>query len=129
MTDVCTEGKREYMPFLRFKGFEKKHLKEAAPALTKEFARIANIPEEIVKIELLPVEQITNTPPSLEILMFQRKKEVHDALASKLHAMLSEYGYENVHIFFVILTPSLYYKEGQPLKEIPSIKQTTASLF
>jgi hypothetical protein len=107
------------MPFLRFKGFEKNFLKQISPLLIEQFSDIANIPREIVKIELLDVEQITDTPLSVEIFMFQREQKKHDALASKMYSILSEYGYKNVHIFFIILTPSLYYKEGRPLKEIP----------
>ncbi|WP_027415927.1 DUF1904 family protein [Aneurinibacillus terranovensis] len=115
------------MPFLRFKGVEKALLKEIAPALIDEFSHIAAIPKEIVKIELLSIEQITDTPPSLEIFMFQREKEKHDALASRLYSLLSEHGYKNIHIFFVMLTHSLYYKEGSPLTEIPSLKQSVTS--
>lgn len=115
------------MPFLRFKGFDSTLLKTISPTLIKEFSHIASIPKDIVKIELLTVEQITHTPPSLEILMFQREQEKHDALASMLYDMLKEHGYTNVHIFFVILTPSLYYKEGRPLKEIPKIEVSSSS--
>jgi hypothetical protein len=115
------------MPFLRFKGIEKDLLKKIAPAIVEEFSHIANIPSDIVKVELLNIEPILNSPASLEILMFQREKEKHDALAFKLHTLLSENGYNNVHIFFVMLTPSLYYKEGIPLKEIPSTRNSVAS--
>ncbi|ERI08713.1 hypothetical protein HMPREF0083_03220 [Aneurinibacillus aneurinilyticus ATCC 12856] len=124
--DICMERK-ETMPFLRFKGFDRNLLKTISPTLIEEFSHIVNIPKDIVKIELLTVEQITNTPPSLEILMFQREQEKHDALAATLYSMLKEHGYTNVHIFFVILTPSLYYKEGQPLKEIPKIEVLSSS--
>ncbi|WP_047151154.1 DUF1904 family protein [Aneurinibacillus tyrosinisolvens] len=115
------------MPFLRFKGFEKKILQQIAPDLVAEFSHIANVPKEIVKIELVAVEQITDHPPSLEILMFPREKETHDRLASRLHAMVSEYGYSHVHIFFILLNHSLYYKEGSPLAEIPSVKQPSCT--
>ena len=43
---------------------------------------IVQIPQEIVKIELLPYQIITNTPLSVEILMFQRSQEIHDAVAA-----------------------------------------------
>ncbi|MGA9173228.1 MAG: DUF1904 family protein [Thermoactinomyces sp.] len=110
------------MPFLRFKGFDKKLVQEISPVLVEKFAQIAEIPEEIVKIELLQIDAIQNSPPSLEILMFEREKEKHDAIARTLYECLSKVGYENTHIFFILLTPSLYYKNGQPLKEIPKIK-------
>ncbi|WCK53342.1 DUF1904 family protein [Aneurinibacillus sp. Ricciae_BoGa-3] len=115
------------MPFLRFKGIDKDLLKNIAPTIVEEFSYIANVPEEIVKIELLHIEPILNSPASLEILMFQREKEKHDALAAKLHAILRENGYDNVHIFFVMLTPSLYYKEGIPLKEVPTARNSIAT--
>ncbi|MBA4544418.1 MULTISPECIES: DUF1904 family protein [Thermoactinomyces] len=111
------------MPFLRFKGFDKQLVQKISPAVVKNFARIAEIPEEIVKIELLQIDSIQNSPPSLEIMMFEREKEKHDAIARSLYQCLSEAGYENTHIFFILLTPSLYYKNGQPLKEIPKMKQ------
>ncbi len=105
------------MPFLRFKGFDKPFLQAIAPVITEKFSGIAKIPEETVKIELINVERITDTPLSLEIFMFQRDKEEHDAIASAMHNVLKEYGFAHVHIFFIILEPSLYYKEGVPLKE------------
>lgn len=104
------------MPYLRFKGFSDVFLEEITPKVVDEFAGIVQIPEEIVKIELLPYKIITNTPLSVEILMFQRAQEVHDAIAASIHGILSERGYRNVHIFFVILNRNLYYKEGRPLE-------------
>ncbi|MGC4376401.1 DUF1904 family protein [Fictibacillus sp. Mic-4] len=105
------------MPFLRFKGIERDILKEISPLLVEEFSYTANVSKEKVKIELLNVERITDTPPSVEIFMFPRDQEVHDDLASIIHHLLKNRGYGNVHIFFVLLSPSLYYKEGRPLKE------------
>ncbi|MBM7563153.1 hypothetical protein JOC55_000085 [Paenibacillus sacheonensis] len=104
---------------MRFKGFSAAFLKQIAPPLVEEFAALVSIPKEIVKIELLDIQVITNTPRSLEILMFQRTQELHDAIASKLNRMLTEFGCENVHIFFIILNPALYYKEGKPLRSQP----------
>ncbi|KLU64178.1 hypothetical protein DEAC_c38110 [Desulfosporosinus acididurans] len=107
------------MPFLRFKGFEKSIVKKISPFIIDEFSNIVSIPRDMVKIELLHVEQVANSPLSVEIFMFQRQQKEHDALASMIYKKLYEYGYKNPHIFFVILTPSLYYKEGKPLNEIP----------
>ena len=106
------------MPYLRFKGFDEVFLQELLPVLVEEFSRIAAVPQEIVKVELLSITQITATPRSLEIFMFPRTQEKHDAIAGNLHGLLSHFGYRDVHIFFVLLTPSLYYKEGVPLKNI-----------
>jgi Domain of unknown function (DUF1904) len=103
------------VPFLRFKGFTASFLKQITPSLVEEFSCLVKIPKDIVKIELLNIETITNTPRSLEIMMFQRAQDMHDAIASKLNRMLTEFGYDNVHIFFVILSPGLYYKEGKSL--------------
>lgn len=107
------------MPFLRFAGFERNFLQELAPVLIEKFSDIANVPKEIIKIERLQVDAIANSPQSLEIQMFQREQDTHDALAAMMHQLLKARGAEHVHIYFVILTPSLYYKEGIPLKEIP----------
>ncbi|MDR3579219.1 MAG: DUF1904 family protein [Oryzomonas sp.] len=106
------------MPYLRFKGFEEEFLWRVAPVLVEEFSRIAAVPSEIVKIELFGITQITATPRSLEVLMFPRKQEKHDHIARALYDLLSNFGYTDVHIFFVLLTPTLYYKEGIPLKNI-----------
>ncbi|MFC0470385.1 DUF1904 family protein [Halalkalibacter kiskunsagensis] len=113
------------MPFLRFKGFEKKHIEAITPMLINEFSVIADVPKEIVKVELLEIEQITNSPSSVEIFMFQRKQETHDAIASMIYKKISKYGYDHAHIFYVILTHELYYKEGKPLQEIPKNRIST----
>jgi hypothetical protein len=103
------------MPYLRFKGFTSDYLKTIAPRLVEEFADHVNITREMVKIELLLTEAITPVPLSLEILMFPRTQEVHDATAAMLNRILSESGYDKVHIFFILLSPQLYYKNGEPL--------------
>lgn len=106
------------MPYLRFKGFDEAFLRQASPLLVDEFSRIAAVPREIVKIELLNIKQITASPRSLEIFMFPRPPELHDRIAENLHSLLSQLGYQDVHIFFVLLTPSRYYKQGLPLKNV-----------
>ncbi len=106
------------MPYLRFKGFDEEFLLRAAPAIVEEFARVAAVPREIVKVELLSIIRITDTPRSLEILMFPRSQERHDRIAARLHGLLNNYNYRDVHIFFVALSPLLYYKEGMPLTNI-----------
>lgn len=112
------------MPFLRFTGFDKTALQELAPALISRFSDIANIPEEIIKLERTLVEPIANSPLSVEIRMFQREQEKHDAIAAMIHDLLHAHGHHHVHIYYILLNPALYYKEGVPLKEIP--KRTSA---
>jgi hypothetical protein len=107
------------VPYLRFKGFDEDFLRQNRSVLIEEFSRIAAVPQEIVKIERLTIIRITATPCSLEIYMFPRTQETHDAIAGNMYDLLSHFGYQDVHIFFVLLTPSLYYKEGQPLKYLP----------
>lgn len=106
------------MPYLRFKGFDEEFVRQQVPLLVEQFSRIAAVPREIVKVELLNITQITPTPRSLEIYMFPRTQEKHDAIAATLHDVLNRHGYRDVHIFFVLLAPSLYYKEGLPLQNI-----------
>lgn len=106
------------MPYLRFKGFDEEFVRQQAPLFVEEFSRAAAVPREIVKVELLSITQITPTPRSLEIYMFPRTQEKHDVIAATLQAILSRHGYRDVHIFFVLLAPSLYYKEGMPLQDI-----------
>lgn len=106
------------MPYLRFKGFDEEFLQQLLPVLVGEFSRVAAVPPEIVKVELLCIKQITATPRSLEIFMFPRDQGKHDQIAANLNALLSHFGYRDVHIFFVLLSPSLYYKDGMPLKDI-----------
>ncbi|TDF93816.1 DUF1904 family protein [Paenibacillus piri] len=103
------------MPYLRFKGFTGDLLRSIAPRVVDEFAQLVGIAKEKVKIEQLLTETITQVPCSVEILMFPRKQEVHDAVASALNKLLCECGYDQVHIFYVLLSPSLYYKNGEPL--------------
>lgn len=107
------------MPFLRFKGFDEERVRQMTPSVIEEFSRVAGVPQEVVKVELLSIRQITATPRSLEIYMFERDREKHDAIAATLHALMLHRGFEGVHIFFVLLTPALYYKEGAPLQTLP----------
>ncbi len=106
------------MPFLRFKGFDEGFLRERVPLFIEEFSRVAGVPRDKVKIESLAIVQITATPRSLEIFMFPRPQKKHDAIAATLNDLLSHFGFLDVHIFFVLLTPELYYKEGRPLQDI-----------
>lgn len=104
------------MPYIRFKGFPEVFLEEITPIVVDEFSEIVQIPKEMVKIEGLPYNIITNTPLSVEILMFQRSQDTHNAIAARINDILSKRGYLNVHIFFIILQRNLYYKEGRPLE-------------
>ena len=106
------------MPYLRFKGFDESFLREEASLFVEEFARVAEVPQEKVKLELLPVIRITDTPRSLEIFMFPREQRKHDFIAETMDTLFNHFGIQDVHIFFIPLTPRLYYKEGQPLKHI-----------
>lgn len=105
------------MPFLRFKGFDKEMLTAFAPQLAERVSDLAGISPSKVKVELLHADFITDVPPSVEIAMFPRKQEIHDAIAQWLHERLQERGYERAHIYYVLLNPALYYKEGKPLKD------------
>ncbi len=105
------------MPYLRFSGFEEGFLHRVLPVLVEEFSRVAGVPPKTVKVELLQIRQITATPSSLEIRMFPQPRERHDRIAALLHELLSHFGHGDVHIYFVLLAPSLYYKEGVPLAD------------
>ncbi|MED1785283.1 DUF1904 family protein [Brevibacillus fortis] len=104
------------MPFLRFKGFAKQDIEPISQILIEEFSKIAEVAQEKVKLELLSVEQLTNSPLSVEIMMFPREPKQHDAIASAIHGILKKQGFLHVHIFFILLSPTLYYKEGLPLQ-------------
>lgn len=106
------------MPYLRFKGFDEGFLREQLPVLVEEFSRVAAVPREVVKVESLGVTRITETPRSVEVFMFPRTQEKHDAIAAALNGLLSRFDYRNVHIFFVLLAPSLYYRDGEPLGSV-----------
>lgn len=114
------------MPYLRFKGFDEKLLLAMLPELQDEFSLVAGVPPDIVKIELLPDSRMADTPNSLEILMFPRDQEKHDSIAAALHAALSRHGFRDTHIFFVMLSPSLYYKQGEPLKNATRLADSHA---
>ncbi|NQX71452.1 DUF1904 family protein [Paenibacillus alba] len=108
------------MPFLRFKGFQKDFITSVSPDIIQEFSKLTGVVPEKVKIELLLIEQLNNSPLSLEILMFPREQEMHDRIVQALYDLLHAHGFGDVHIFFILLSPHLYYKEGQPLKTIQS---------
>ena len=103
------------MPFIRYKGFDKDFLLSFAPQLAKQFAEITGVPTELIKMELLPTEPLSAVPQSVEILMFPRHQAVHDAIAKCFNDCLRASGHPGVHIFFILLSPALYYKEGKPL--------------
>jgi len=106
------------MPFLRFKGFEENCLRRLLPALVEKFSWAAAVPREIVKVELLKIVQLSETPQSLEIYMFPREQKKHDLIATTMNELLSAEGFGGVHIFFVLLNPALYYKEGRPVQDL-----------
>ncbi|MDD9268049.1 DUF1904 family protein [Paenibacillus sp. GCM10023248] len=104
------------MPFLRFKGFQSDFVTSISSDIIEEFSRITGVVQQKVKIELLLVEQLNNSPQSLEIMMFPRDQDMHDRIALAMNNLLAAHGFGEVHIFFILLSPHLYYKEGQPLK-------------
>ena len=110
------------MPFLRFKGFDPQFLREISPELVENFSRLAEVSKEKVKIESFQMEMITNSPLSVEIYMFPRAQKKHDEIAAMIHSILHRHGFGQAHIFFVMLSPSLYYKEGLPLQQMPSTR-------
>lgn len=103
------------MPFLRFKGFQKDFISSISSTIIQQFSKLTGVVQEKIKIELLLVEQLNNSPLSLEIYMFPRDQELHDNIVKELYTILCEHGFHDVHIFFILLSPHLYYKEGQPL--------------
>lgn len=112
------------MPIIRFKGFEREQVKSLAPFIIDGMHEVVAVPKENVKIELLHVEMITDAPRYVEILMFERAQEQHDAVAKMLYDLLCQHGFEQVHIFFIRLTPSLYYKGGHKLMKIPTLNRS-----
>ncbi|AIC95954.1 hypothetical protein BleG1_3407 [Shouchella lehensis G1] len=106
------------LPYLRFTGFSSERLQALAPVVIDVFSEIVHISKEKVKIERSTLEPILNVPLTIEIRMFSRAQSVHDQIASNLAALLREEGFETVHIYFLILSPELYYKDGVPIKPI-----------
>ncbi|HJV46782.1 MAG TPA: DUF1904 family protein [Bacillota bacterium] len=103
------------MPFLRFKGFEHDFVRQIAPEVILQIVRLADVTEEKVKIELVPIIRITDTPLSLEIYIFPRDQKKHDQIAAAMNQIFEDHGCIGVHIFFILLNPELYYKNGMPL--------------
>ncbi|MDF2646564.1 MAG: hypothetical protein K0Q73_2369 [Paenibacillus sp.] len=66
------------MPFLRFKGFQKDFISSISSTIIQQFSKLTGVVQEKIKIELLLVEQLNNSPLSLEIYMFPRDQELHD---------------------------------------------------
>ncbi|GAF22025.1 MULTISPECIES: DUF1904 family protein [Shouchella] len=104
------------LPYLRFTGFSSERLQTLAPTVIDVFSEIVHISKEKVKIERSTLEPILNVPLTIEIRMFSRAQSVHDQIANNLSALLREEGFETVHIYFLILSPELYYKDGVPIK-------------
>ncbi|MDR6725347.1 MULTISPECIES: DUF1904 family protein [Paenibacillus] len=107
------------MPFIRFRGFTGHQLEEVVPKITEQMSLTSNIPQERIKAERYDVQALTPSPASIEIVMFQRDQEIHNRMASSIYVILVEAGLPDVHIFFSILEPTLYYKQGKPLTDYP----------
>ncbi|WP_164985087.1 DUF1904 family protein [Ammoniphilus sp. CFH 90114] len=103
------------MPYLRFNGFTTEELTSLIPKITQVFAITADIEEGKVKVELCQRDSLTHNPRYLEILMFQRSQDKHDRIVADLHELLESGGFKDTHIFYMILDPKLYYKNGKPL--------------
>ncbi|MFB4213198.1 DUF1904 family protein [Shouchella sp. JSM 1781072] len=109
------------LPYLRFTGFSTETLQALAPAIIDVFTGIVDMSKEKVKIERVMSEPIANVPLTLEIRMFPRDQDVHDDIAETFTTFFREEGYDSVHIYFLLLSPERYYKNGKPIKR--SIKQ------
>lgn len=107
------------MPFIRFRGFTGNQLEEVVPHIIEKMVLILNIPHERMKAERYDVQALVPSPASVEILMFQRDQEIHNRIAFCVHMILSDADMPDAHIFFNILSPSLYYKQGKPLLDYP----------
>ena len=106
------------MPYVRFNGFDEGVFRQILPSIIDAVSEISDAPREKVKVELLGIKRLTETPLSIEILMFPRAQKTHDAIAAHLYNLVKLHGYTDVHIFFVMLAPSLYYRNGVPLNNI-----------
>lgn len=107
------------MPFIRFKGFNKEDVERLSESIIEQSSEIIEVPKQLIKLELLNIEAITPNPCTVEIYMFQREPDKHHALANSLYQIVSQAGYQDAHIFFVMLTEAYYYKEGQALTDYP----------
>ena len=107
------------MPFIRFKGFNKEDVERLSESIIEKSSEIIEVPKQLIKLELLNIETITPNPCTVEIYMFQREPDKHHALANSLYQIISQAGYKDAHIFFVMLTEAYYYKQGQPLTNYP----------
>jgi hypothetical protein len=106
------------MPYVRFNGFDACLVRRILPTVIETVSAISAAPKDKVKVELYDVKRLTETPRSIEILMFPRPQHVHDAIASRLHALVASQGHTDAHIFFILLSPSLYYRDGVPLHTV-----------
>lgn len=105
------------MPFLRLKGFKEEFLRSAVQEIIDVFSQAAEVPKEIVKIEMLNIIQLTCTPLSIEIYMFARDQGKYDVIAKSLDKLLKRHGHSGLHIFFITLNQERYYKNGLPLQD------------
>ncbi|GAA5213228.1 DUF1904 domain-containing protein [Corallincola platygyrae] len=107
------------MPHLRFRGVEQSRLKEISKGLVDELSELLESGRDHFTLECIESAFVfdganVKPEPMIEVLWFPRPQDTQDKFANIVTQALKQAGEtQEIAVFFVTLTPSAYYDEGQ----------------
>lgn len=110
--------RREPMPQIKFKGFQKEEIAKISQIVTKEMAQIMDTPEDWFQIEFDPTVVFLNGEevkgdPTVQVWWFERGQEVQDKAAKELDNIVKKLGYHISVISFHHYPKTSYYENGE----------------
>ncbi|MDE6452262.1 MAG: DUF1904 domain-containing protein [Odoribacter sp.] len=112
------------MPFFRFHFVEEARLAEVSRQLTDEIQRAVGCPREHIVLETvhsgIVLEGAVRTGgewPFVEVVYFERPREIQHEVARILYECLRKVGYPDSDIHFRYLQPCNYYENGKCMEE------------
>ena len=109
------------MPIIKIHAINPLHIieisKELQSSLAKTFETSAdNITIEIITSSYISNGEIEQNPtPMVEILAFEREKHIEQSAAKIISGLLTRIGYSECDTYYIHLTKSNYYVNGEPL--------------
>lgn len=107
------------MPHLRFRGIEKKEVKEISKELIDGLVDIIECPRDYFTIEhidstfIFDGEENTNMWPFIDILWFDRGSKTMQEVANFITKLVNRYPHDDVTINFTNLKEEHYFENGQ----------------
>ena len=107
------------MPHLRFRGIEKKEIKEMSKELAEGLSEIIGCPTDWFTLEYINTEFIFDGEeskgyPFVEVLWFDRGQEAKDRAAHLItEAVRKNYPEEDICVIFTNLNEKDYYENGK----------------